>query len=398
MATADPIPARRQRRRFGRVRKLPSGRYQVRHPGSNGLLVPAPETFATKAEAARYLATVETDQLRGRWVDPRGARIRLDDWLDQWWATTTNLRPSTRERDRGYIERYIMPSLGHCELAGITQLTVRGWVADLDARDLAPATVVKAYQILGKTLSAAVDAGLLVESPCRRVPLPRIERQEMRFLNPTEVGHLADAIHPRYRSLVEVAAYGGLRMGELAGLRRDRVDVLRRLVDVSEIAVEVAGHLSFGPPKTRAGRRSVSLPAQVADRLGEHMGTWAGSEFVFSAPGGGTLRTNAWRRRFWNPAVAAAGLAPLRPHDLRHTAVALWIAQGANPKQIAARAGHASVSFTLDRYGHLFPDADEELLARLEQVVVSPDGHGPGAQGARGGHARPTPIRRQATA
>lgn len=358
--------------------------------------MPAPETFATKGDADRYLATVETDQLRGGWVDPRRGRIRLEDWLDQWWTTTMNLRPSTRERDRGYIERYIMPSLGSYELAGITQLRVRAWVADLAARGLAPATVQKAYQILGKTLTAAVDAGLIVESPCRRVPLPRVERQEMRFLNATEVGQLAEAIHPRYRSLVEVAAYGGLRIGELAGLRRQRVDVLHRRLEVSEIAVEVAGHLTFGPPKTRAGRRTVSIPAQVAERLGEHMGKWSGSEFVFPSPEGGTLRTNAWRRRFWMPAVDAAGLAPLRPHDLRHTAVALWIAQGANPKQIAVRAGHASVSFTLDRYGHLFPDSDDDLLERLDQLVVAPGGHGSNIQGARGGHAELLPIRQQA--
>jgi integrase len=74
-----------------------------------------------------------------------------------------------------------------------------------------------------------------------------------------------------------------------------------------------------------------------------------------------------FRRRFWLPATRAAGLGGLRIHDLRHTAVALWIAAGANPKEVAARAGHASVSFTLDRYGHLYPEADLSLRERLER-------------------------------
>jgi integrase len=68
---------------------------------------------------------------------------------------------------------------------------------------------------------------VLARSPCRRVPLPKVEREEMRFLTPAEVAALADAIAPRYRALVLVGAYGGLRIGELAGLRRCRVDLLR---------------------------------------------------------------------------------------------------------------------------------------------------------------------------
>ncbi|MGI8754406.1 MAG: hypothetical protein ACR2MB_00810, partial [Acidimicrobiales bacterium] len=69
---------------------------------------------------------------------------------------------------------------------------------------------------------------------------------------------------------------------------------------------------------------------------------------VFAGPHGGTLWAGAWRSRFWTPAIRVAGVSPLRVHDLRHTAVALWIAAGANPKQIAAWAGHTSVAVVLD--------------------------------------------------
>jgi integrase len=90
------------------------------------------------------------------------------------------------------------------------------------------------------------------------------------------------------------------------------------------------------------------------------------------------LRLAGFRHRIWRPAARAAGLDGLRIHDLRHTAVALWIAAGANPKEIAARAGHTSVSFTLDRYGHLYPDADQALRDRLDALdtlsQARPDG------------------------
>jgi integrase len=156
-----------------------------------------------------------------------------------------------------------LPRFGDTSLAAISQRDVRAWVAELSAQGLAPATVQKAYQLLGKVMGAAVDAGMLAQSPCRRVPLPKAEREEMRFLTPAEVATLAEAIRPRYRALVLVGAYGSLRIGELAGLRRGRVDLLRGTVTVAEIMVEVQGVLHMGPPKTRASRRTVGLPRFV---------------------------------------------------------------------------------------------------------------------------------------
>jgi integrase len=82
-------------------------------------------------------------------------------------------------------------------------------------------------------------------------------------------------------------------------------------------------------------------------------------------------------------------MAPLRPHDLRHTAVALWIAAGANPKEVSVRAGHTSVRFTLDRYGHLFPGHDAELRDRLDVM------HAEGLKRTAGGVVfalRPPPL------
>ena len=187
-----------------------------------------------------------------------------------------------------------------------------------------------------------------------------------------DVAALADAIHARYRALVLVGAYGGLRIGELAGLRRRRVDLLRGTVEVAEILTEVRGELFVGPPKTRAGRRRVSLPQAVTRELARHLGTPDGpDDLVFNAPHGGPLRVNGFRARVWRPATRAAGLDGLRIHDLRHTAVALWIAAGANSKEVSSRVGHASVGFTLDRYGHLFPEADEALRTRLDAFYVA---------------------------
>ncbi len=135
--------------------------------------------------------------------------------------------------------------------------------------------------------------------------------------------------------------------------------------------VDVGGHLHVGPPKTRAGQRTVPLPRVAAEPLSKHLAELARGpeDLVFTSPEGGPVQLNVWRRRFWVPALKAAGLGHVRPHDLRHTAVALWIAAGAHPKEVATRAGHTSVSFTLDRYGHLFPGSEEVLNDSLDALV-----------------------------
>lgn len=339
------------------------------------------KTFATQADAKAFLSVSEADIHKGQWIDPAGGKVLLSDWIEEWWPTVQSLRRSTRERDRGYIDRYIVPELGELPLGQITQPDIKTWAAKLSARPrygktdpdsakktMAPATVVKASQILGKVMAAAVDAGLIATSPCRNLDLPKIESEEMRFLTVEEVNRLAGAIDKRYRALVLLGCWGGLRMGELAGLRRSRLNPLKGTVEVAEIADETKGLLTYGPPKTKASRRIVAIPKFISEELTSHL-TAGDNDLVFPAPDGGGLRVNSWRRRFWQPAVKAAGLAPLRPHDMRHTAVALWIAAGGPVLQVSRQAGHTSTSFTLDRYGHLFPQATDDLRTGLDRLA-----------------------------
>lgn len=158
----------------------------------------------------------------------------------------------------------------------------------------------------------------------------------------------------------------------MAALKPAQVDLTEGRIEVISSVSEVGGRLIWGPPKTHRGRRTVVLPPEVGAELSHHMDEWAGDETVFSAPRGGVLRAAAWRRRFWHPAVEEAQLEPLRPYDLRHTAIAFWIQAEGNLLAISRRAGHSSVAFTLDRYGHLFPDADRELSGRLSGLYKAP--------------------------
>jgi len=352
------------------------------------------QTFARHVDAKAFAESVETDVRRGTWTDPAGRKELLSDWHARWWATTVNLRPTTRARDDATWRNHVKPTFGGLPLGAIDHMAVAEWIAELSKSGLAPASVHKAHQVLAKIMRAAVDANRLPASPCDKVKLPRIEREEMRFLEPKQVAQLAESIDERYRALVFVGAYCGLRAGEMFGLRRSRVDLLRRRIDVAEIVVEVAPPVTgrtegakveifHGPPKTRAGRRSVPVPQLVADELARHLaGVDDPDAYVFGAPHLGPVRASQFRRRTWQPACIAAGLGEivedetgkkryegLRLHDLRHSAVALWIAAGGSAKEIAARAGHTSVSVVLDRYGHLLPHAEERTTDALDAMA-----------------------------
>jgi hypothetical protein len=164
----------------------------------------------------------------------------------------------------------------------------------------------------------------------------------MRFATVAQVAALASAIAPRYRALILVAAYGGLRWGELVGLRVKRVDLRHGRVTVAEQVSEVNGQLIPSPPKTEAGRRTVTLPAVAAVALAEHLAEYAehGADgLVFPGPEGGYLRRSNFRRRWWLRATRAAGVEGLRFHDLRHSAATLALAAGSRP---TARSGTPS--------------------------------------------------------
>lgn len=179
---------------MGYIRKTSSGKFQARYRDPSG--AQRAQTFTRRAEASKFIAQIENARAGGRFSDPRLGKVRFGDWFEDWWETTINLRPSTRDRDFLYVRTRILPTFAQTPLANITPLDVRKWTASLDAAGLAPATVKKDYQIFGKIMRAAVDAGLIGESPCRGIKLRPIEHKEMRFLTPEEVAHLANMIDP----------------------------------------------------------------------------------------------------------------------------------------------------------------------------------------------------------
>lgn len=243
---------------------------------------------------------------------------------------------------------------------------VARWVADLTAAGLSASSVRQAHRVLSLILREAVRAKRLPANPAERVALPRVVKTEPRFLTAQDVARLADEAGPD-RLLVLLLAFTGLRFGEVAALRAGRVDLMRRRLTVAESVTEVNGRATFGTPKNHQ-RRAVPVPRFLADELAATLAGKGPDEFVFTAAGGTHLRLMNWRRRTFDPAVKAAGLAGVTPHDLRHTAASLAIASGANVKDVQRMLGHASAAMTLDVYAGLFTDSLDAVADAMDVI------------------------------
>ncbi len=239
------------------------------------------------------------------------------------------------------------------------------------AAGAAPGTVRAARKVLRLVLETARREGAIRTNPCDGIRVPPSPKADMMFLTAEQVETLATTIDQRYATLVSLAAYTGLRAGEIGALRVERVDLDAGRITIAESVTEVQGHgLVFSEPKTYE-RRSVTLPNFLVNELVKHLTERPEdpAAFVFASPDGAVLNHKNFYRRMFKPAVSAAGLpGHTRFHDLRHTCAALCIALGAHPKAIQERLGHSSITVTLDRYGHLLPKLDETLTGRLDDL------------------------------
>ena len=216
------------------------------------------KSFARKADAERYLTTVEASKLTGSYVDPGAGRITVEAWSRRWIATQGHLKPSTRARYEGVLSKQIVPRWGTMPLSAITHSDVAAWIADLG---LAPATVRYVHGVFSLLIDMGVRDGLIGRNPAAGVRLPKPSKAERRFLTAEQVDALADAIG-EYRLVVLTLAYCGLRWGELAALRVGRVDTLGRRLEIVEAVVEVRGHLAWGTPKSN--RTALSADAGIS--------------------------------------------------------------------------------------------------------------------------------------
>jgi integrase len=352
---------------MGWIKTLPSGRVQAVYRDPAGRQ--RSRTFRIKRDAREWLSKVDTAVSEGTWIDPNGPKTPFKEWAEEWLDAHAG-QPSTKAKCRSFLDTHIIPEFGKKPLGAITRIAVQGWVNGLS---LAPSSVRSVYQTFAAVMNAAVEEGLLVVSPCRRITMPTAARGVNVYLTPPEVHALADQVPERYQALVLTTAYTGLRWGEVAGLPVRALDLLRGHLDVDQVLTR-SGLRPY--PKTKASRRRVALDEETVSLLAAHLARHPSTDLVFTAGEGGPLAYSNFRYKMWLPALEhedrrriEADLEPLTPrptfHDLRHTHVAWLIEAGVPLPAISRRLGHTSIQVTMDIYGGILPSVEDALVKGL---------------------------------
>ncbi len=361
------------KRRFGTVRKLPSGRYQARYTGPDGLSRPAPHTFRTKTDANIWLTQTEAAVLRDDWVNPGAGMVLLGEYAVSWVAERPKLRPTTRQRYASLVRRHIAPHLGHLAVGQIRERDIRRWHQRRTEQGVSAGTLAHAYQLLKAIFNTAVEDELIRRNPCRISGAGAHAAQERPVLTVEQVYALVDAMPARYRALVLLATFASLRWGELAGLRRRNVDLTDCVIRVEFTTVELdSGKILYDqPPKSAAGARAVAFPAALATTLADHLSEFTAEPpdaLVFTSARGTVLRRNNFRR-VWRRVLRQVGLDGFRFHDLRHTGSTLAAQTGATVRELMSRMGHSSMRAALI-YQHAAAGRDRAIANALDRLIV----------------------------
>lgn len=360
------------RRRFGSVRKLPSGRYQASFQTPDGQRQTAPETFRTAADAARYLDRIQQEIERGHWLpDARLGRRTLRECCEGYLEENPRVGERWAETCRRNM-RLHLDELLELPVIAITPPVVRAWHAKALRGSGGRTSISQSYRFIRSVLNVAVQDGAIVRNPCQ-IPGAGTQRAPERGIaTPAEVAGLIDATTPRYRAAVALAAWCGLRRGEICALRVTDVDLESRRVTVRKNYVELleTPRRFEKDPKSAAGKRTVTIPPHVLPLLQEHQRSFAGEEFFVADRDGRQVRGNTIYQAFVR-ARRQIGVT-LAFHDLRHTGQSLAASTGASLVDLKNRLGHSSTA-AAQRYMHAVEGRDAHIAEALSQLAEGGD-------------------------
>jgi integrase len=367
------------RRRFGSIRRRESGRYQARYPGPDGRMRSAPDTFARKSDAERFLTLVEGQMLRNEWIDPERGKVTVADYGERWIRERPNLRPRTVNLYTSLFRLHIKQQIGGVEVGRLTTPMIREWRTRLLDNGVSVGTAAKAYRLLRAVLMTAVKEDEIIRiNPCRVPGADQEHAPERPVLTISQVLALAEKLGGRYRTLVLVATFASLRWGEVAALQRRDIDTEKATVTVRQAAIELPGQgVIIGPPKSRAGARTVSFPSAILPAVRAHLADFVAddeSAYMFTGPTGAFLRRGNFRKLVrWSEAVEAIGAPGLHFHDLRHTGNTLASKTGASLRDLMTRMGHDSPRAALI-YQHASSEADAAIADAISAALAAQQG------------------------
>lgn len=342
----------------------------------------------TKKEAEAALTKALAAYEDGGFV--RQSAITVAEYARHWFEAIAPARTSekTRERYGELIDNHIIPHIGAIPLQKLDAPRIDAFYAHLQKagrRDgnggLAPQTVLHIHRLLSQILTSAVKAQMLRQSPMLGVQTtPKVRRKEIQVLDDNQLAALFK--HLKGGTLympVLLAASTGMRRGEILAQRWRDIDFQAATLQVAQVIQQTAKQITIKEPKTERSRRAIALPSRIVRELQAHKKEQAAwrlklglgkdtRDLVFPA-WDGELRSPRNFSKDFSRAVAAAGLPHVTFHGLRHTHITHLLRSCVPVHVVAARAGHANPTVTLNIYAHLLPGQQEGAAAVMDAAL-----------------------------
>ena len=360
---------------FGHVDRRPSGQWRARFTDADGRR--RSKTFDAVTDARVWLSGQRTDIVRQEWRAPELTSRTIGEYAEDY-LTRREIKESTRALYESVWKNHLEKEWGPVKVGNATPTKVRAWHTSV-GRSVKPTALAQAYRLLRGILNVPVQDDVLRSNPCRIKGAGAVQPAvAARSLTVPEVLAIAEEIPARYKALVMVLAFGGLRFGEATALRRKDLSDAR--LSVERTCRYIHGRWTVGPPKTEAGRRTVALPGSVAVALESHLANFVPQDpdaLVFGTASGQFLQRHNFGATF-RRAVKRCGLPHTRVHWLRHTGATLAASTGATTKELMHRLGHASPAAALV-YQHAVSERDGEIARALDALVTADVTSRPGA-------------------
>ena len=299
----------------------------------------------------------------------------IAQWLQTWYDlyAKQNIRESTQIQYSYFMNQLVIPQIGEVPLSQLTGLRLQILYQDLRTNGrvrsqkrmgpgLSPKTVRSVHMLLHAALEQAVRAGIIAKNPTMECKPPKLDRKEMKVIQPEQIGdYLQAAAERNVLPLFFLELTTGLRRGEICGLMWQDFDEKAGMLKIlRSVNVPKAGELETGETKTSQGRLTIRLPPSTVQRLRERK-QHAVSQWIFPEPLAPEKPVRPSAAYYWMKRILReAGLPAIRFHDLRHTFATHALTSGVDAKTLSGILGHTNASFTLDTYTHVTPDMQQE--------------------------------------
>jgi len=340
----------------------------------------------TKKDAEKEMTVLLNRLDKGTYVKPHKKTVTeyLNEWLNHIEQTTIGRK--TFEGHKEHAEKYIIPLIGDIGLLRLEPFDIETMYTELrksgrkkSKGGLSEQTIKHIHSTLNNALKRAVKWKLLTNNPCIDVDKPMPKKTEMQALDENETASLLRSVEDtRLHAPILVAVTTGLRRGELLALRWKDIDIKRHKLNVRQSVEVTKTSLGFKEPKSKSGKRSITLPQITINTLLKHrkeqnerrlmLGAgYKNLDLVFSDYDGNIWHPDVFSNVFRRHAVKIK-LKTTRFHDLRHSHATQLLSQGIHPKVVQERLGHSTIVITLDTYSHVLPNMQEEAAEKIDSI------------------------------